>query len=575
MLKQLHVENFAIVRETEISPGPGLTIMTGETGTGKSIIIDALGLVLGDRANLSMIRKGADMAVVEAVFAPPVLNDDLKEILAANDLPADDTEWIFRREIHRNGKSRTFFNDHYVSLQILRQLADSLVEMHGQHEHQKILNSNSHIDYLDAFAKNPGLIQDYTRALMDLKEAVRFEEKLKKNQDQYLKEQELKSFHYQELKKVNPHPGELNELENELKILENSQELVDTAHRIADTLYESDNSVISLLSSLKHDLEHLLRIDSTPGEYLKELESAMISLEETGRSMAEYRDHIPHDPARLEEIRDRVNVLNFLTQKYRKTYDELYTYYQQLQSELSGDQDFSAELRKAREQTEIAREALIGVGERLHKKRLETARIFTEAVESRLHRLGMEHARFRVRFSCQEGTSTLSVSWHGKTVIPQPRGFDLLEFEMITNPGEDFRPLAQTVSGGEASRIMLGIKSVLADADSIPTLIFDEADAGVSGRIARIVGEQIEELSRYHQVICITHLPQIASLGERHVVVEKEVLHGRTETRIRHLQDEDRIQEIAKLLGAGKITDAALENARDLLNKSHQTSKES
>jgi DNA repair protein RecN (Recombination protein N) len=186
----------------------------------------------------------------------------------------------------------------------------------------------------------------------------------------------------------------------------------------------------------------------------------------------------------------------------------------------------------------------------------------------------MEHAHFRVRFSFQEGTSPLSVSWHEKTVLPQARGFDLLEFEIITNPGEDFRPLTQTASGGEASRIMLGIKSVLADADSIPTLIFDEADAGVSGRIARIVGEQIEELSRYHQVICITHLPQIASLGERHVVVEKEVSQGRTETRIRDLQNEDRVQEIAKLLGAGKITAAALENARDLLNKSHQTPKE-
>ncbi|MCD6233641.1 MAG: DNA repair protein RecN [Candidatus Marinimicrobia bacterium] len=575
MLKQLHVENFAIVRETDISPGPGLTIMTGETGTGKSIIIDALGLVLGDRANLSMIRKGSDMAVVEAVFAPPVLHNDLKNFLTSNDLPVNDTEWMFRREIHRNGKSRAFFNDHYVSLQILRELADSLVEMHGQHEHQKILNSNSHIDYLDAYANNPELIRNYTRALMDLKETVRHEEKLKKNQDQFLKEQELKSFHYQELKKVNPRPGELDELEGELKILENSQELVDTAHRIADKLYENDDSVISLLSSLKHDLEHLLRIDSTPSEYLKELESAIISLEETGRSMAEYRDHIPHDPARLEEIRDRVNVLNFLTQKYRKKYNELCAYYQELETELSGEQDFSAELRKARERTEKARIALVEAGERLHKKRQETARVFSEAVESRLHRLGMEHARFRVRFFCQKGTSPLSVTWHGKTVIPQPHGFDLLEFEIITNPGEDFRSLTQTVSGGEASRIMLGIKSVLADADSIPTLIFDEADAGVSGRIARIVGEQIEELSRYHQVICITHLPQIASLGEHHVVVEKEILQGRTETRIRELQDEDRIQEIAKLLGAGKMTGAALENARDLLKKSHQLPKES
>lgn len=574
MLKCLHVENFAIVRETQISPGPGLTIMTGETGTGKSIIIDALGLVLGDRANLSMIRKGANKAIVEAVFTAPKMTRVLLAFLSTEDLPAEDQEWVLRREIHRNGKSRAFFNDHYVSLQILKELSDYLVEMHGQHEHQKILNSYSHIEYLDAYAHAPGLKQDYIRALQDLKDAVRAEEILKKNRDQFLKDQELKSFHYQELKKVNPLPGELDTLESELKILENSQDLVDMSHRIADTLYESDQSLVALLSTLKHDLEHLLRIDPTPSEYLKELETAIISLEETGRSMAEYRDHIPHDPARLEAVQDRVNTLNFLTQKYHKRYEELCSYYQELHDELSGEQDFSTELKKAAERTARARALLTEAGKNLHQKRTETARIFTEAVESRLHSLGMEHAQFRVRFYNQEGHTPLSITWHEKLIIPQSHGFDLLEFEIITNPGEDFRPLTQTASGGEASRIMLGIKSVLSDTDSIPTLIFDEADAGVSGRIARIVGEHIEELSHYHQVICITHLPQIASLGNLHVVVEKEVIQGRTETRIRTLGDTDRIPEIAKLLGAGNITDAALDNARDLLQKTHEKQKE-
>jgi DNA repair protein RecN (Recombination protein N) len=573
MLKYLHVENFAIVRETAVSFGPELTIMTGETGTGKSIIIDALGLVLGDRANLSMIRKGADKAVVEAIFIPPQTDNSIRAFLQNENLPVDDTEWFLRREIHKNGKSRAYFNDHYVSLQILKGLADTLVEMHGQHEHQRILNSSSHLDYLDAYSHAPSLKEEYIRAYTAFKEALKQEEHLKESRDRFLKEQELKTFHYNELKKVNLQPGELDELEAELKILDNSRMLVDLSHRIADILYENDQSVIAILSSLRHDMEHLLRIDPSPSDYLRELETAMISLEETGRSMAEYRDHIPHDPARLEMIQDRVNTLNFLMQKYHRTYGDLYEYYQTLHKEISENPDYSRELKKAEEYTAKTREKCIKAGENLHKKRLETAGIFTNAVEKRLHRLGMEHARFRVRFSVQEGSSPLSLSWQKKKIIPQVHGFDLLEFDLITNPGEDFHPLVQTASGGEASRIMLGIKSVLSDADFIPTLIFDEADTGVSGRIARIVGEQIEQLSRFHQVICITHLPQIASLGHQHVIVEKEVVHGRTEARIRTLNKDERVHEIAKLLGAGKITDAAIENARDLLYKRPEIKK--
>ncbi|MDD3807035.1 MAG: DNA repair protein RecN [Candidatus Marinimicrobia bacterium] len=575
MLKYLHVENFAIVREAELTLGPGLTIITGETGTGKSILIDALGLVLGDRAIVSMIRKGSDKAVIEAIFDAPPFTHELENLLAEEDLPIDNSEWTLRRELYQNGKSRTFFNDHFVSLQILKKLSDFLVEMHGQHEHQKILNSNIHSEYLDAYAHDTEFIYAYLHALQELKDAIQAEEILKKNRDQFLKEQELKSFHYEELKKINPRTGELDDLEAELKILENSQELVDLSHRIANTLYESDESVVAKLSSLKHDMAHLLRIDPEPADYLNELESAIISLEEMGRSMAEYRDHIPHDPKRLEAVTDRVNLLNFMTQKYHKSYEELCEYYESLKKTISQSEDFSEALKKASARIEKARIALIETGEQLHEKRKEAAHIFSKNVEDRLHRLGMEHAQFNVHFSYQEGASPLSVSWEGKQIIPQSHGFDILEFQLITNPGEGFLPLRTIASGGEASRIMLAIKSVLSEADSIPTLIFDEADIGISGRIARIVGEHIEELSMYHQVICITHLPQIASLGEQHLVVEKEIIQGRTETRIRYLHKEERVQEIAKLLGAGKITDAALENARDFLQKTQKSQRES
>ncbi len=571
MLKYLRVENFAIVRETDISFGTGLTIMTGETGTGKSIIIDALGLVLGDRANLSMIRKDEEKAVVEAVFNTPDNPDAVKSLLQSEDLLLEEGELTIRREIHKNGKSRAFLNDQYISVQTLKALADHLVEMHGQHEHQKILNPSSHIEYLDALTKTPELIQDYEKSYLELKKAVQNKKELQANRDQFLKDRELKQFHYNELKKINPAPHELDNLEAELKILENSQMLVDISHRIAAELYENDQSIVAVISMLRNQLDHLVRIDPNLSVYSTELESAILTLEETGRSMAEYRDHIPHDTVRLNELEDRVNTLNFLLKKYHRNYEELCGYFEQLKQELGNSTDYSQELEKADKAVETARTKLIESGEILHIKRKESSKAFTEAVESRLKKLGMEHAKFRVRFSVSEGNSPLSVLWNDQYILPQSNGFDLIEFDIITNPGEDFRPLTQTASGGEASRIMLGIKSVLSDADSIPTLIFDEADTGVSGRIARIVGEQIEELSKYHQVICITHLPQIASLGNQHVMVEKWVTGGRTEAGIRPLNHEERVHEIAKLLGAGHLTDATLENAKDLLNKTQKS----
>lgn len=571
MLKYLRVENFAIVRETEIFFEPGLTIMTGETGTGKSIIIDALGLVLGDRANLSMIRKDEDKAFVEAVFDAPKNLDTIQCLLQQEDLPVHDKEWIIRREVHKNGKSRAFLNDQYISVQTLKALAEHLVEMHGQHEHQKILNPSSHIEYLDALTKAPELKQNYEKSFIELKNAIQAEKELRANRDQFLKDQELKQFHYNELKKINPVQNEMDDLEAEFKILENSQTLVDLSHRIADKLYENDQSIVTILTSLRHQMDHLVRIDPNLSIYTEELDSAILSLEETGRSMAEYRDHIPHDTARLNELEERLNTLNFLLKKYHRNYEELCDYYKQLQQESGKSNNYTQELEKAAKVIENARLNLIKCGDKLHTRRAESSRIFRESVESRLNRLGMEQARFRVRFSVSEGNSPLAVIWKDKHIIPQSDGFDLAEFDMITNPGEDFRPLTQIASGGEASRIMLGIKSVLADADFIPTLIFDEADAGVSGRIARIVGEQIEQLSQYHQVICITHLPQIASMGKQHVLVEKWVTNGRTEAGIRTLTPEERIFEIAKLLGAGHLTDATLENAKDLLNKSQKS----
>jgi len=351
-------------------------------------------------------------------------------------------------------------------------------------------------------------------------------------------------------------------------MLENSEKLATAADQLARALYEDDNAIINQIEILKQDMQEIMRVDEGQQETSKELQSALISLTEVGRSMANYRDTMEYDPEKLAHLQDRVGAINYQMRKHNMDFDRLCEYYEQLKDEMSSEADYDTRLEALSKTLESARSVLAKKADVFHKVLEETGKTFSRDIESRLHLLGMPNAKFKVDLRQKETENLSYILFKGKQVEPGINGIDDVEFLIITNPGDDFKPLIKIASGGEISRIMLAIKAVLAEHDEMPTLIFDEIDSGISGRIAHVVGEQIKDLAKHHQILCITHLPQIASMGERHYRVGKYSKGNETFAEIQELSANERVQEIAALVGGETLTDASLRTAEELLNPS-------
>lgn len=567
MLKNLKINNFVIINELEIKFNKGLTLFTGETGAGKSIIIDALGLTLGDRADTTMIGNSGNNAVIEADFDAFPKSKEVKEIIEKYDLPIEGNEINIRREVFKNGKSRAFFNDALLPISGLKVIGNNLVEMHGQHDNQRILNSKNHLEYLDNYLPNDTKKKNYSKIYSQFNKQYKEYVNLLKNRESFLQALELKNFHYNELKKIDPQKDELNSLVEELNILENSQKLVELSNDIATNIYENDESILSEIQDLHNKLKEINSIDNSHESLLREMDSVLISIGEIGQTLASYRDNIPHDNERFEWLQDRVGRINYLMRKYNRSYEELCDYYELLKQEINEGTDFDSRLKSSREKLELIRKKLEKTAIELHDQREQTAEKFSQDIKKKLLQLGMKDSNFRVEFSNKTASNDKYIKFKNEKVVPKNNGIDEIEFQIITNVGESYKPLVKVASGGEISRIMLAIKTVLAGADSIGTLIFDEIDSGVSGKIGRIVGEHIESLTKFHQVLCITHLPQIASLGESHIFVDKFIEGKRTMTKVKSLNKEERIKEIASLLSGKNITNVTMQNAKELLEK--------
>jgi DNA repair protein RecN (Recombination protein N) len=568
MLRKLTVENIAIIQSVRVELNPGLSILTGETGAGKSIIIDALGLALGERADSSMVRTGTEKAVVEAVFDKLNLNPETRQVLDDAGLEYVGGEVLIRREVRSNGKSRAFFNDELIPLSALKTIGSGLIEMHGQHENQKLFRPKNHLLFLGKCVTDREVIDAYRRAYHSFKQQLRAYRELLQHRDNYLRERELRAFHFKELDQIKPEPGELESMQQELKLLENSGRLASAADQIAQALYEDENALIHQIEVLKRTMQEIVQTDTSAEETAKELQSALISLTETGRNMAEYRDKMEHDPEKLSRLQERTGAINYQMRKHNRNFEELCEYYAFLKEEMCSEADYDSRLESLSRSLEQARGLLSEKAVIFHKILENTARELAEKVESRLRLLGMQHARFNVELRQKESNAPSAIPYKGKMVEPSVNGIDEVEFLIITNPGDTFKPLVKIASGGEISRIMLAIKAVLAEHDETPTLIFDEIDAGVSGRIAHVVGEQIRELAKHHQILCITHLPQIASMGEHHYRVDKYSVHNETFAQIGELSATERVKEIAALVGGEKPSDASMKTAEELLNKS-------
>ncbi len=565
MLTSLRIKNYALIEDVEVNFAEGLNIITGETGAGKSILIGALGLILGERATTDVVRKGARKSIVEAVFNVST-NKKIKNLLEKNNYDFSD-ELILRREISLKGSNRNFVNDTPANLSFVKDVGDLLVDIHGQHEHQSILRPQTHIEMLDEFGNYSGLLNDYKKNYNVFLDMVN-ELKILKEKEAVLKEKkELYEFQLKEIGEVSPQPEEDEKLESELTVLENAERILALTEEIYYELYEAENSVTGRLGNLIRKLNELESFDKSFSERTSEAESALSILDDIARTLVSYRSKIEVDPEKLEEMRERLGSLNLLKKKYGGSLSAVLEYKERIKKEHETALNFTSKKKEIKQGIENLKTKLGVLGSRLSEEREKAALQLKNNIEATLKDLGINEAIFETRIEQVETDSgqIFSTELNSKCYRLFKYGLDKVEFFISTNVGEETKPLIKIASGGEISRIMLAMKSSLAKNDKLPLLIFDEIDVGVSGRIARKVGSELKNLSRFHQIIAITHLPQIAALADHHYKVEKASINGRVVSGIKKLNEREKILEIASLLSGETVTDSALVSAKELL----------
>ncbi|MEX2401657.1 MAG: DNA repair protein RecN [Rhodothermales bacterium] len=564
MLRSLYVRDYALIEELRVEFDAGLNIITGETGAGKSILVGALQMILGERASTDTVRSGASKAVIEGVFG----NADDPSIAAILDENAIDPQpvVILRREI-TTSYSRGFINDTPATLQVMREVASHLIDLHGQHEHQSLLDVSTHVGLLDSFGQLDEPRGTYAERYAKVAELTQARNRLRTRKRELEEKKELYGFQIEEIDRVNPQEGEEETLDGERRVLENAERLYDVSTRLYELLYDGNRSIHDQLVEVHNELREVVEIDAQFEETLKEIDSARIITSEAAAFLQDYGADVEFNPERLDEIRSRVSELERLKRKYGGTLDAVLEHRREIGEVYETAQNFDRELERLTGEIDAARESLSEAALQLSERRQEVAGRIEKAVEEECARLGMPDCRFRVTFDVdlrEDGWIRLE---DGRRAAAYEAGMDRVEFYISTNLGEEPRPLAKVASGGEISRIMLALKSILAKSEQFPILVFDEIDVGISGAVAGKVGRAMHELASSHQIIAITHLPQIAARGDVHFLVEKHVEDGRTKTRIRRLSDQMRAEHVASLMSGAEITDAALKSARELMER--------
>jgi DNA repair protein RecN (Recombination protein N) len=563
MLAQLVITDFAIIDSLSTSFSGGLNILSGETGAGKSIIINAANLILGGRASPDLIRTGAKRAVVEALFHLP-LQSPLSSLLKEMDIPFNG-ELLIKRTISKQGKSKVWINGTLATLQMISKIGPHLISVSGQNEHQLLLKPDSHLFILDDFGgltKDRIVLNELYHDYYSLKEKT---ESLKSHLKEETERRELTQFQIKEIEEAQLVPGEDAELEAEKSQLIHVERLIDIAFNGYQALYEKDESVLSILSVLAKNMDKGVTIDHRLEHFKKQLESAQAQLEDVALELRDFYSQLKDDPKRLEEVEERLQLIKQLKKKYGSSIESILSFKEELSQKEYQLTQKKDELKRFEIQIEEKGEHLLDLATKLSLKRHEIAKEFEKKVEEELHLLDMAGTRFQIKFiSNESGDDSISADMVDSTLTAD--GLDVVEFMISPNVGEDLRPLAKIASGGELSRIMLALKTILARSGLVETLVFDEIDAGIGGATAAVVGEKLRSLANYHQILGITHLPQIASCGEKHFLVEKQVSKGRTRSLISLLDRESRINEIARLLGGRTISEKTLAHAREMLS---------
>ncbi len=556
MLTLLKIKNIALIGELTLEFGAGLNLLTGETGSGKSIIVDSLGALTGRRVSNDLIKEGEDSAQIEGLFTIP--NDvATRELLddSGIEIEADENiELIVRRELSLSGKNRVFINNQLVTQGFLKIIGPRLADIHGQGEQAALYDIETHIEMLDEFADVDNEKVRVSDAYRDWS-AVRSElSSLENDQSEKLQLLDILRFQVSEITAANLLSGEDDELEDEKRRLNNVEKLSSLSEDTFALLYNNDDSTISTLEKAARKIAELAEFDSSFREYDEGLKSAQAIIEELAITARDFRSSLKFSPDRLNEIESRLAEMTRLKKKYGGSIDTVLEHLRISNERLQNIETAEFREEELKKKLETARLAYVKTADELHKKRVSAAVSFSKTVENDLKAVALEKAKFEVRIGITEDDRLLTVN-----------GFDQVEFYFSANPGESPKPLAKVASGGEASRIMLILKTASRSDDAGKTAVFDEIDIGIGGRVAEAVGRKLKELSATNQVFCVTHQPQIASMADRHFVVEKNISSSRTTISVRKLSESEQVEELARMLAGSEITEAARENARAML----------
>ncbi len=575
MLSELHIENFAIISRLDLSFNPGLNIFTGETGAGKSIIIDAVEAILGSRADVTMVRAGADKALVEASFeVPEEMSQPVKKILEREALQEESGLLNLGREIRSNGRSFARVNGRNVNVHVLSELSEYLVDVHGQSEHLSLLHVRQHLGLLDSYAHVEQQLAEYQQTYHRLVELRKELAVLHKAESDAARQIDLLQYQINDIEAARLHEGEEEELRAERQRLANAEGIASTAQEALQLLDESSAdtpSISDLVGQISSLLNNLSRLDPQQASLSQRAQAALEELTDLASTLRDYLETVEFNPTRLDQVEERLNLIQSMKRKYGESIPAVLRFVEQARKQLDSITHASERITELENEQKRLLTEVADRGEQLSRLRHAAAETLQTSLENELSQLSMSGAKFKVDFArkfAEDGVPTSD----GQKVTFDASGLEQVEFLVAPNPGEGLKPLVKIASGGETSRLMLAIKNVLVQADKVPTLIFDEIDQGIGGRVGLVVGRKLWELARQHQVLCVTHLPQLAAFGEQHLQVQKQVKDGRTETWVKTLKGEARLIELAQMMG--EVSDGTRQSARELLQSVSQAVKQ-
>lgn len=555
MLKELYIKNVAVIEEVRVNFEEGFNVLTGETGAGKSILIDSINMAIGNRTSKDLVRSGCDKAVVSACFSA---DEKINAFLEENGIEPDAESVILSRQLTKDAKSTSRINGMTVTGSILKEAGKLLIDIHGQNDNYFLLSNKYHISYLDDYASLSGAKEKYLEKYHKLMEINKKIKELSENEADKERRMELLSFQLDEIDTAKLKKGESEDIEARITYLSNIEKIVSGAGEAHEALYAAENNAFDCLQEAIKALNSAKEYDSGLSEAAERLESALIEIEDVASELGSYLGKADFDENELDLLQNRINLINNLKRKYGSTEEEILAYREKIALELSDLESSDEILLKYEKEAAELKKAALAAAEDLHKKRIFSAEKLAKEIMAELSELDMPKVTFKAAV-------TEKLDAEGEKVLSS-NGFDEVEFLISANPGESLKPLSKIASGGELSRIMLALKSIFADSDTVETLIFDEIDTGVSGRAAQKIAEKISRLSRKKQVFSITHLAQLASMADFHYLIKKTTGEDKTSTSLKLLDEEERTKELARIMGGAYITDLTLENAKEMLS---------